>query len=580
MSKLSRSQKILSEIELFLEAGQYEDVRVLLTFVDHDRFDRESQLRLLLINVRLDGPRAFMDDIAKLPTLTHLSDCEKALIEKISSLVRESTDEAGRKDRSPTDRAGPRLGELNVYPPMQSQVVEQTKLLQDREAELLTCQEIIRSREQRLSESRELLDSRNADILALGSRVTELTAQLAELNRAKDQEARLFHEELARRAELFQAQESTIANLRDRFAEQIDVLEAQLGETKNIAAARDAQIDSFKAKVSALIQEKAELISAGESAQRATQEEQRQQAGLLRAMESSLAEMEAQMGEQIRLLALQLEEKQNLLQNSRADLGNLRMQLCVLNQRVDEAEAAKIHAETLLHKDRSRASRSFMATPSSDYRPAGEPVPDPEPANAASRTGRDYSFPWLKWLRHKSPINWPAKAFPAGVLPVAGAGLLLLPIGYILVGPARTVSNPGTATRWEGTSEPADALKKARLSIPVSKTSADDDNRRESTGSAPKVTEQKTRKAAFTENRNAAGRGADQREPMAGYVTRRTVALREAPRYAAKAKTQIGPGTSVSVLDTQGNWLRVKTRQSGTIGYVRKEYLIYASSSR
>jgi len=258
-------------------------------------------------------------------------------------------------------------------------VVEQTKLLQDREAELLTCQEIIRSREQRLSESRELLDSRNADILALGSRVTELTAQLAELNRAKDQEARLFHEELARRAELFRAQESTIANLRDRFAEQIDVLEAQLGETKNLAAARDAQIDSFKAKVSALIQEKAELISDRESAQRATQEP-REQAGLLRTMESSLGEMEAQMGEQIRLLALQLEEKQNLLQNTRADLGNLRMQLCVLNQRVDEAEAAKIHAEAMLHKERSRASKSFTATHSPDYRLAGKPAAAPEPA--------------------------------------------------------------------------------------------------------------------------------------------------------------------------------------------------------
>lgn len=580
MSKISRSQKILSEIELFLEAGQYEDVRVLLSFVDHDRFDRESRLRLLLINVRLDGPRAFMDDIAKLATLTHLSDCEKALIEKISFLVRESADEAGRKDRSPTDRAGPPLGESNAYSAMQSQLVEQTKLLQDREAELLKCQEIIRSREQRLSESRELLDSRSADILALGSRVTELTAQLAELNRAKDQETRLFHEELARRAKLFQAQESTIANLRDRFAEQIDVLEAQLGETRNLAAARDAQIDSFKAKVSALIQEKAELTSDRESAQRATQEELRQQAGLPRTMESSRAEMEAQMGEQIRSLALQLEEKQNLLQNCRADLGNLRMQLCVLNQRVDEAEAAKTHAETLLHKDRSRASRSFMATHSSNHRPVGKAAADPEPANAGSRAGRDYSFLWLKWLRRKSATNWPAKAFPAGALPVAGAGLLLLPIGYFLLGHARTVSNPGTEIRWQGTSEPADALEKARLSIPVSETSADDDNRRESAGSAPQVTEEKTRKAAFMENRSAAGKRVDQRDLMVGYVTRRTVALREAPRYAAKAKAQIGPGTSVSVLDTQGNWLRVKTKQSGTIGYVRKEYLIYASSSR
>jgi hypothetical protein len=245
---------------------------------------------------------------------------------------------------------------------------------------------------------------------------------------------------------------------------------------------------------------------------------------------------------------------------------------------VDEAEAAKIHAETLLHKERSRASQSLMAARSSDYRPAGKPAVAPEPANARSRAGRDYSFPWLKWLRRKSAINLPAKAFPAGALPVAGAGLLLLPIGYFLLGPARTVPHPGTAIRLEGASEPADALEKARLSIPVSET--DDDSPRESGGSVPRVTEQGTRKAASMENRNAVGRRADQQTLKDGYVTRRTVALRERPRYAAKAKVQIGPGTSVTVLDTQGNWLRVKTRQSGTIGYVRKEYLIYASSSR
>jgi hypothetical protein len=256
------------------------------------------------------------------------------------------------------------------------------------------------------------------------------------------------------------------------------------------------------------------------------------------------------------------------------------MQLCVLNQRVDEAEAAKIHAETLLHQERSRASQPLMATHSPDYRPARKPAAAPEPANAGSRTGRDYNFPWLKWLRRKSAINWPAKAFPAGALPVAGAGLLLLPIGYFLLGHARTVSNPSTAIRLDGTAEPADALEKARLSSPISETSTDDDNGRKSGDSAPQATEQRTRTAALMKNRNAAGKGADQRELMAGYVTRRTVALREEPRYAARAKAQIGPGTSVSVLDTQGNWLRVKTRQSGAIGYVRKEYLVYASSSR
>ena len=579
MTKISRSQKILSEIELFLEAGKYEDARVLLTFLDHDPFDRESRLRLLMINVALDGPGAYKDDIAQLPTSSDLSDLEKELIEKIFFLARKPAEEKGRKDRSPVDRSSPPLDQSGAYQAIESQLRDKVKLLQDREAELLAFKETLRSLEQQLSEEKELLESRNADLQALGSRVTELTAQLDALNLAKDQEVRLLHEEIARRAELFQAKESATAHLQDRVAEQIRVLDTQLGETKNLLTARDAELDSFNARVSALIQEKAELISEREKADRAIQEGRREQAGLVQAAESSIAKMEEQMGEQIRSLELQLGEKQSLLESSRTEPDELRSQLCFLNQRVAEAEAAKLQAETLLQEERSRASRIFLATHSSDDRPAGERAGVPEAIDSASSAGRNYSFSRLKRLRRTSPINWKAKTFSAAALPVAAAGLLLLPIGYFLLGDARTVSNPNTPVRWEGTFEPPDVAEKARLPISVSKTSADDEDRSERGRTTPRLVEQRARKTVVPDSRNAK-KGEGRPERVAGYVTRRTVTLREQPRYAATAKAEIGPGTAVSVLATQGNWLRVKSGQSGAIGYVRKEYLVYASSTR
>jgi hypothetical protein len=66
MAKISRYQQIFSEIELFLNAGRYEDAKVLLRFLDDRPLDRESSLRLLLINVTLDGPRPYKDEIDKL----------------------------------------------------------------------------------------------------------------------------------------------------------------------------------------------------------------------------------------------------------------------------------------------------------------------------------------------------------------------------------------------------------------------------------------------------------------------------------------------------------------------------------
>jgi len=64
------------------------------------------------------------------------------------------------------------------------------------------------------------------------------------------------------------------------------------------------------------------------------------------------------------------------------------------------------------------------------------------------------------------------------------------------------------------------------------------------------------------------------------YKTRRMVSLREEPRFAATSKAQIGAGTSISVLESNGDWFKVKTRPSGAVGYVRKEYLIAQSSTR
>ena len=147
------------------------------------------------------------------------------------------------------------------------------------------------------------------------------------------------------------------------------------------------------------------------------------------------------------------------------------------------------------------------------------------------------------------------------LLPMAAAGLLIISIAYFLPsdGPAPpryTMAKP---------SPPTDAI--------------DDEKPRALFNPAARLLDLKASKLADTDIRSARKR-VDRPGQAVAYKTRRMVSLREEPRYAAIAKSQIGAGTSISVIEARGDWLKVQARPSGEIGYVRREYLVHQTSAR
>ena len=606
MTKISHSQQMLSEIELFLDAGKYDSAKVLLTFLDHDALDRESRLYLLLINIGLDGPSPYKDDIDQLCTLSNPSHTEKEIIRKIVLLQSKYAKEQGRKDESgaylleqqrdqpvplPAFVSQPREAELlqereqellafkkqlaelsaskdQAMRSLEETVEQNTELLRTKESALNALEsrfsKTIRSLENQLTEKEELLVSRDADLKALGFKVNQLDGRLAEIDRVKDQDARLLREELTQKTELLQVKDAAIKKLEEQFAGQIHALESQIDEKQNLLATSDTELASLMAKVSELTRERAELAFERENSDRLIREKLQEKAALLQAKESSVSEMEDRMSAKIHWLEHQLTEKQELLENSGADLAKLRSQIDVLTERLAQVEAAKLHAETVLHEERNTASQALSSADAAHESVVGALPGDPEPIVPPSSPRQDRNSGWLSGFRRAWQIPSRPKTFPGTALSVAAVGLFIIPIGYFVLGHHHTVANS------------PDTVAQARLPVTIVESSMVEEERETS---AARLVDLKARKTIDADNRNARKRE-DRPEGGDAYVTRRAVSLRGEPRFAATAKAQIGAGTSISVLGAQGDWLKVKTRPSGAVGYVRKEHLVPESSIR
>ena len=113
--------------------------------------------------------------------------------------------------------------------------------------------------ENQLSEKQSLLQNREADLQSIGSKVNQLTAQLAELADAKDQEIGLLREGLAQRSEFLQVKDDAIKNLEEQLAAQVSALENQLDEKQSLLQNREADLQSIGSKVDQLTAQLAEL---------------------------------------------------------------------------------------------------------------------------------------------------------------------------------------------------------------------------------------------------------------------------------------------------------------------------------
>ena len=366
MAKTSHSQDILSEIERFLSAGRYEDAKILLNFVDNDATDRETRLYLLLINVTIDGPLGYQDEIDEAANLLNPSDIEKEIARKILLQASQPREEHRRSpsredaEHRRQDESGPpafkqRVAEIaaskdpdpqswqvTVDQPAQPPQTRETTL-DDQE---MRYRETIRYLEIRLSEKDEIIESRDAEFQATESKVDQLTAQLAELAEAKDQEVGLLREELAYQSELLQVKDDAIKNREEQFAKQFHALENQLGEKQSLLQNREAELESLTVRLRELTQECVDLKSERGKSERLAVEELRESAELLQTSATAIEELEKQTSTTIASFERQLAEKQQIVEQRSAELAELRGQMVFLTERLAAAEAVRRRRNT------------------------------------------------------------------------------------------------------------------------------------------------------------------------------------------------------------------------------------------
>ncbi len=56
-------------------------------------------------------------------------------------------------------------------------------------------------------------------------------------------------------------------------------------------------------------------------------------------------------------------------------------------------------------------------------------------------------------------------------------------------------------------------------------------------------------------------------------VANRPLALRDNPRYSANSVREVREATQLSIVESRGDWLKVRTAAGDQVGFVRKEYV-------
>ena len=136
-----------------------------------------------------------------------------------------------------------------------------------------------------------------------------------------------------------------------------------------------------------------------------------------------------------------------------------------------------------------------------------------------------------------------------------------------------------TIVRWEQTLDSSKTEAKAMLPVYITPHRLDERKSKSTIQANPRTAGLKVAQAVETDG-SRTQKFAGKPDQGIEYRTRRVVPLRQEPRYGSPKTQDIDAGATISVLETKGDWLKVETGPSGTVGYIRKEYVAPLTTSQ
>lgn len=225
----------------------------------------------------------------------------------------------------------------------------------------------IRGLQSQIEERDILVQVRDHEINALKSEVHVLGGRIAEASAARAEAETALDAALTNRQLFTEEKTAAIRELEERYGKSLRQLELQLREKDEFLAVRDDEIQSLTATLQGLKQKLDDGAAASARAEAVLQGELRKERELRHSRESSSKELEGRYAGELKIVQQQVSERDELLQNRDAEIGNLQAQLASLAEQLNKVGSAKERAANLL-QEKLRKEKAFLSASDSALR--------------------------------------------------------------------------------------------------------------------------------------------------------------------------------------------------------------------
>ena len=271
------------------------------------------------------------------------------------------------KHAPPAKDIAPQTLELSRLSTLENELRKKEELLQSWDAELRVLRSRVSALMSRQSEmvsakaraesmlraelknTTDLLQSRSNELEALKSKVKTLMEQLTDLRLGKERAENILQQELKKNAKILQARESAITEL-----------ESSLGEKQKLLQSRGEELEALKSKVKTLMEQLIDLRLDKERAEIRLQQELKEKAKILQAKEVAITDLENSLTGKT-LLQSRSNEQAELLQIPNREINTLRSKVNTLADRLAALESAKEHAENALQEQLKRKTELLQS---------------------------------------------------------------------------------------------------------------------------------------------------------------------------------------------------------------------------